>query len=129
MFIHNGTIYIYILPLLKIQLLALDNVQCAFQMCSLLVPDSDLQKNNIKNVEERSNAHCCGGIDCQFMHKMGFLVLDPIRLEIQTYSILVKWPLFCLATLPTTYPSICNLSFVHFNGYFLVYRDACCLKY
>lgn len=99
--------------------------RCAAYLFQTLI----CKKKPIKNVEERSNAHCCGGIDCQFMHKMGFLVLDPIRLEIQTYSILVKWPLFCLASLLPTNPSICNLSFVHFNGCFLVYRVACCLKY
>lgn len=63
------------------------------------------------------------------MHKMGFLILDPIILKLEFYSILVKGASFSLASLPPTNPCIDNLSFVHFDGYFLVYRNACRLVY
>lgn len=48
--------------------------------------------------------------------------LSWVKPEIQIYSILVKRPLFCLAHLSPDNLSVGDLSFIHFTGYFLVYK-------
>lgn len=60
--------------------------------------------------------------DHQFRQKRGILVLGLVKPEVQIYSILVKEALFCLAPVFPDNPSLGDFSFIHFSGYFLVYK-------